>query len=434
MKRTISLLLTLCLLLVLVPMALAATNAVLSPQGLTVDGRAVNCEKYNIDGSNYFKLRDIAQLLNGTESQFAVGWDAASSTVSIVTGQAYAPNGSELIVGGDKASTAVPSNQTIMIDGVVRSDLSVYNIGGNNFFKLRDLGDALGFIVGYDSSTNTAVVKSGTRLQKNGFDSSTNTLYYFSQYSAEIPSYWDRGQMIDNGIQVYAETDGKTAMLQIEALYDTDEDYPVTYDGLVLDLDNMLVAVESAVFSEVTNYEIIDTGYVKGVLFTGRSANYQGSGLDISGEWFVCASEADRFWCNLILVQTDNTEYLYDDDFMKIVYSIRHIDDGAAGSRETVTPEDTTRIQEEPRPTETEPSTNEGSSNYRGEQLPYFISRIKPDVDTKIYAVNLNTKKFHYMSCSSVGDIIDENLAYCLITNRQLLIDEGYSPCGRCKP
>ncbi|MBR3554975.1 MAG: hypothetical protein IKN89_03610 [Oscillospiraceae bacterium] len=61
-------------------------------------------------------------------------------------------------MGEDKASTAVPSSQTIMIDGRIRTDLSVFNIGGNNFFKLRDLGEALGFSVDYDARTNTAVV------------------------------------------------------------------------------------------------------------------------------------------------------------------------------------------------------------------------------------------------------------------------------------
>ena len=47
-----------------------------------------------------------------------------------------------------------------MIDGVVRTDLTVYNIGGSNFFKLREMGDALGFAVDYDAETNTASVAS----------------------------------------------------------------------------------------------------------------------------------------------------------------------------------------------------------------------------------------------------------------------------------
>jgi hypothetical protein len=137
----------------------AAVPAVVrSPQNLMVNGAAKDVEKYNIDGSNYFKLRDIAYLLNGTGSQFSVGWDEATGTVSITTGEAYVPNGSEMIVGADKSATAVMSAQTIRINGAVRSDLSVYNLDGNNFFKLRDLGDALGFAVDYDAATNTAIV------------------------------------------------------------------------------------------------------------------------------------------------------------------------------------------------------------------------------------------------------------------------------------
>ena len=167
MKKRLSVLLVLCLLLsvCVAPVALAAGVTVLSTQNLAVDGKTIPCEKYNIDGSNYFKLRDMAYLLNGTGSQFAVGWDAASSTVSITTGQPYTPNGTELkLDGGDKSATSVPSSQTIKIDGVVVSNLSVYNIGGNNYFKLRDLGNALGFEVGYDAATFTATVTTAKEM------------------------------------------------------------------------------------------------------------------------------------------------------------------------------------------------------------------------------------------------------------------------------
>ena len=158
-KKTLSAILTLVMLLALCAPAFAA-NVVLSPQNLTVDGKAVTCEKYNIGGANYFKLRDLAQALSGTSSQFEVGWDGATGTVSITTGKAYTSVGGELSAGADKSSTAQVSKQTIQINGVTRSDLSAYNIGGANFFKLRDLGTALGFGVDFNSGTNTAVVKS----------------------------------------------------------------------------------------------------------------------------------------------------------------------------------------------------------------------------------------------------------------------------------
>ena len=164
MKRTgslLALLLSLVLIIGLLPAPTLAADVALSPQKLTVDGRSVDCEKYNIGGRNYFKLRDLAYLLNGTGSQFGVGYDEATSTVSIATGAPYTPNGTELAAGKDNSATARSSSQTILINGVKRSDLTVYNIGGSNFFQLRELGTALGFEVDYDAATDTAIVLSG---------------------------------------------------------------------------------------------------------------------------------------------------------------------------------------------------------------------------------------------------------------------------------
>ena len=161
MKKALSLALVLCLLLALVPVSASAYSVVLSPQNLMVDGRAVQCEKYNIDGSNYFKLRDIASLLMGTPAEFGVGYDPEANSIIVVPGMPYEPVGGELVVGEDKSATAVPSSQSLWFLDAPADGLSVYNIGGNNFFKLRDLGSLLGFTVDYDAATNTAVVLSG---------------------------------------------------------------------------------------------------------------------------------------------------------------------------------------------------------------------------------------------------------------------------------
>ena len=140
-----------------------AGRVMLSPQNLTVDGKAAACEKYNIDDRNYFKLRDLASLLSGTGSQFEVGYDAATATVSITTGQAYTPAGTELAEGVDNSASTQPSSQTILINGEKHGELTVYNIGGSNFFQLRELGAMLGFEVDFDQNTNTAIVLSAQR-------------------------------------------------------------------------------------------------------------------------------------------------------------------------------------------------------------------------------------------------------------------------------
>ena len=167
MKKLLALALVLVFSLALCVPA-AAFSAQLSAQNLIVNGAAVACEKYNIDGSNYFKLRDLAMLLSGTGSQFDVGWDSVGGVVSITTGHPYTTaTGHELEVGADNSAAAQPSAQTILIDGVLQSDLTVYNIGGSNFFMLRELGNKLGFAVDYDKATNTAIITSAPAEKPN---------------------------------------------------------------------------------------------------------------------------------------------------------------------------------------------------------------------------------------------------------------------------
>ncbi len=130
-----------------------------SAQKLTVNGAAKRTEIYNIDGSNYFKLRDMAALLSGTTSQFSVDWDADGGTIAVKTGAPYVRVGGELATGTDKSASAVVSAQKVTVNGSA-VELTAYNIGGNNFFKLRDLGETLNFSVDWNGATSTMVVKS----------------------------------------------------------------------------------------------------------------------------------------------------------------------------------------------------------------------------------------------------------------------------------
>lgn len=49
------------------------------------------------------------------------------------------------------------------------------------------------------------------------------------------------------------------------------------------------------------------------------------------------------------------------------------------------------------------------------------------------YILNTNTHKFHYPSCSSVDDMKEANKQE-YVGNREDLLNQGYDPCGRCKP
>ena len=106
---------------------------------------------YKINGSNYFKIRDLAAILNGTGKQFSVGYDGTKNAVTATTGQGYArqPGGlAGAATGGSQ--TAEPSNDAIYVDGQ-KITAEVYKINGSNYFKLRDLGKALDFYVGWSA-------------------------------------------------------------------------------------------------------------------------------------------------------------------------------------------------------------------------------------------------------------------------------------------
>ncbi len=161
-KNAAALLAVALLLTLFAPMA-GAAEVRLSSQALKVNGREVLCSAYNIDGYNYFKLRDLAMLLTDTGSRFSVDYDETERAVRLVTGQAYAPIGGELAQGEDLSDSARPTGQRIFIDGQERTDLGAYNIGGeagSNYFRLRDLGEALGFHVNYDEDSRTVLIRS----------------------------------------------------------------------------------------------------------------------------------------------------------------------------------------------------------------------------------------------------------------------------------
>lgn len=128
---------------------------------LYVDGKLQTPSIYKINDSNYFKIRDIAALLNGSARQFEVGYDEATGSVTVTTGRAYTVTGAEL-TGSESTKTqpAVPSGSTIYVNGQ-KLDLTVYNIDGFNYFKLRDLGQALDFNVGYENGSMTISGRTG---------------------------------------------------------------------------------------------------------------------------------------------------------------------------------------------------------------------------------------------------------------------------------
>ena len=129
--------LSLALALGLAAPALAAEadgTAYASTQMVLVYGAAVEFQAYalrdeNGFNTNYVKLRDVAFVLNGTPAQFAVGWKSETGWVSVTTGTAYTPDGSELSTPfeGDRPYTPV-AGTTLVDQQAAHLDLSLIHI------------------------------------------------------------------------------------------------------------------------------------------------------------------------------------------------------------------------------------------------------------------------------------------------------------------
>lgn len=136
----------------------AAPKVSASTHKIMVDGIPVSPQVYNIDGYNFFKLRDVAYLLRSTEAAFNVEWNEKTNDVYLVSKTDYVPVGGELTVTPAASLHVKPSVSKILLDN---NGVSVkgYIINGNNYYKIADLASAIGFIAAFDNATHTVQIK-----------------------------------------------------------------------------------------------------------------------------------------------------------------------------------------------------------------------------------------------------------------------------------
>ncbi|MNW51217.1 hypothetical protein D3C74_286980 [compost metagenome] len=147
------------------------------------------CKKFNatdyecdINSDLYVKLRDFAKALQGTEKQFAVGYDSAKKKTNLLSGQAYKPVGGELKKSSSGSILNVkPSNAGLLLNGqaVAATD---YTINGSTYYKLLDLCKMFKLPVSNRISDNRIRINTysdvvsvgGTTLERSSDD------YYYS--------------------------------------------------------------------------------------------------------------------------------------------------------------------------------------------------------------------------------------------------------------
>lgn len=126
-----------------------------------VNGKTIAFDAYEIGGNNYFKLRDIAQVLNGSQKQFEVQYIKESDSIALTANKSYTSVGGELTAATQSgAITAKQSTQKVLLNDK-SCDLTAYNIYNNNYFKLRDLGKLFDFGVQWDGNLKMITIDTG---------------------------------------------------------------------------------------------------------------------------------------------------------------------------------------------------------------------------------------------------------------------------------
>ena len=92
--------------------------------------------------------------------------------ILLTSGTAYETVGGELADSSTAVEKIGKSTSTIVLDGE-EITLDGYIINGNNYYKLRDIGKAIGFDVDFDNASSTVLVK--TTSDYSGDDEDTNS-------------------------------------------------------------------------------------------------------------------------------------------------------------------------------------------------------------------------------------------------------------------
>ncbi|MCL2620216.1 MAG: copper amine oxidase N-terminal domain-containing protein [Defluviitaleaceae bacterium] len=120
---------------------------------ILVNGRGFEIPAYNVGGNNFFGWHSMSYILSGTS--------AHSNLIHFTGGYVLQPNQLSVhqpLVSGTGVLHDVSTISPTSLDTIDAILLQTLEIHGNNFFRLRDLGEILGFNVGWDSTTNTILI------------------------------------------------------------------------------------------------------------------------------------------------------------------------------------------------------------------------------------------------------------------------------------
>lgn len=119
---------------------------------ILLDGKSMQLSGYNINNNNYYKLRDIAYLLNGSEKQFDMLYDIETKAIIMQLGESY--------LGGESHNEAnllgyinIEEKEMSIYIQDKQYQLEGYMINENTYVKIRDVATLLEMEIGWSNET-----------------------------------------------------------------------------------------------------------------------------------------------------------------------------------------------------------------------------------------------------------------------------------------
>lgn len=331
-----------------VPAMAAGVTATPNKASVSVDGTPIAIGAYNINGYNYFKLRDVAAALNGTDATFSI--EHNSDFIFLNKKVAYTATGKELKdTAPTAAKTATESHQFIVV-GTKEVDLHPYLIDGYNYFQLRELAQYLDFDIAWDNTAKAINIVTKTtpsttdedetadvqNLQKQIDDAKANETIYLNEEYAGTPG--DK-IFINKPLTICADT--VTRLKNITFVINTDE--KVSLFGLIFEgsksTENALLiqkagsgsSIEYCIFQNYLSDAIIINEIANGGTFNIANNEFMEFGLDkkkVDGAITLDAQKAMDVTYNLVENQFYLKEEVADENTMDAALTTTVATDG----------------------------------------------------------------------------------------------------------
>ena len=137
-------------------------NVTSSSARTEIDGLTLRLSGYNINGNNFFRLRDIATMVSrwgsNRSKRFNVEWDEVNRNILLTKNTDYVRIGGELELRPDGVSARAAANASpIIMNGSTINWLG-FNINGFTYFRLRDVMRTFNIFTDWDQDTQTILL------------------------------------------------------------------------------------------------------------------------------------------------------------------------------------------------------------------------------------------------------------------------------------